>query len=61
MRTLMTENKDNQPDAGNTKNIDDLLEEVPEDDDIHDRIALVKTEQPAELRDAPNTEQPPRP
>ena len=44
---------DNRPDAGNTENIDDLLTELPPDDDIHDRIAMVNTEQPAELEQAP--------
>ena len=45
-------------DAGNTENIDDITEDLPADDDVYDRIAMVNTCEPDYLEQAPADDDP---
>ncbi len=42
------------PDAGNTEDIDTLTAPLDDDDDVHERLSLVNTEQPDVVEQAPN-------
>jgi hypothetical protein len=42
------------PDAGNTEDIDCLVEPLDPDDDVYDRIDLVNTQGPDKLEQAPD-------
>ncbi len=47
------------PDAGNTEDIETLVEPLDEDDDVHERlnaISLVNTEQPDRVEQAPDAD-----
>jgi len=55
MSSFMT-NKDERPapDAGNTEDIETLTAPLDEDDDVHERLALVNTEGPDIVEQAPD-------
>ncbi len=42
------------PDAGNTENIDQLTDDLDEDDDVYERVALVNTCEPDQVEQAPD-------